>query len=334
MKRFESDTSAPRRSFLSRTPTALALLGLGHPKVFAQAYPAKPLRIIVAVAPGGPTDHLARLIGQKLAQAWGQPVTIDNRPGAGQLIGTAAAAKAPADGYTLLMTTNVFPVNTFLYAKLPYDPQKDFVPVSLVASASLTLVVNPELKVSTLSELIAYAKQNPGKLNFGSSGVSSSLRFAVELLKSMAGIEMTHVPFSGAAPMMTALLGNVVQLAIVDSKVAKVPIDAGRVRALAVTSAARSPNMPNVPTISEEGLRGYAAGSWFGLLAPAGTPAPVVEKIQAEVARILKMPDVAQNLADHDEVPIGSTPAEFAAYINAESEKWGKIIKDNNITAQ
>ena len=334
MKHITAFALAHRRAFLSHAVAVLALLGLGPTAAFAQAYPAKPLRIIVAVAPGGPTDHLARLIGQKLSQAWGQPVTIDNRPGAGQLIGTAAAAKAPGDGYTLLMTTNVFPVNSFLHAKLPYDPQKDFVPVSLVASASLTLVVNPALQVSTLNELIAYAKQNPGKLNFGSSGASSSLRFAVELLKSMAGIEMTHVPFNGAAPMMTALMGNVVQLAIVDSKVAKVPIDAGRVRALAVTSEARSPNMPQVPTVSEQGLRGYSAGSWFGLLAPAGTPASVVDTIQTEVSRILKMPDVQENLASHDELPIGSTPAEFSAFINAESEKWGKIIKDNNITAQ
>lgn len=300
----------------------------------AQTWPSRPIRIIVAVAPAGPTDHLARIIGQKLAEAWGQPVTIDNRPGAGQLIGTGVAAKAAPDGYTFLMTTNVFPVNTFLFESLPYDPNKDFTPVSLVASSSLTLVVHPSLNVATLKELIVYAKANPGKLNYGSSGPSSSLRFAAELLKSAAGIDMTHVPFSGAAPMTTALIGNVVQVAIVDSKAAKTYIDAGRLRALAVTSETRSPNMPEVPTMSETGLPGYAAGSWFGLLAPAGTPAAIVNKLQGEVARILKLPDIQQSLKSQDEVGIGSTPAEFAAFIETETVKWGKIIKDYNITAQ
>ena len=312
---------------------ALALCTLGAAQAQAPAYPNKALRIIVAVAPGGPTDELARLIGQKLTESWGQPVTIDNRPGAGQLIGTGVAAKAPADGYTLLMTTNVFPVNTFLFPSLPYDPKKDFAPVSLVAASSLTLVVNAALKVSTLKDLIDYAKANPGKLNFGSSGPSSSLRFAGELLKSSAGIDMIHVPFSGAAPMTTALLGNVVQLAIVDSQASKVHIDSGRLRAIAVTSEKRSPNMPDVPTMSEAGLPGYAAGSWFGLLAPAATPPAIINKLQAEVARILKLPEVQQNLKQHDEVGIGSTPAEFAAYIDAEAIKWSKIIKDYNITA-
>jgi len=286
------------------------------------------------VAPGGPTDQLARIIGQKLTDAWGQAVTIDNRPGAGQLIGTGIAAKAPPDGYTFLMTTNVFPVNTFLFDNLPYDPKKDFVPVSLVASSALTLVVHPSLNVTTVKELIAYAKANPGKLNFGSSGPSSSLRFAAELLKSQAGIEMTHVPFNGAAPMTTALISGVVQVAIVDSKAAKVYIDSGRLRALAVTSDRRSPNMPDVPTMGEAGLPGYAAGSWFGLLAPAGTPAAIVAKMQSEVERILKLPDIQQGLKSQDEVGIGSTPAEFAAFIDAEAVKWGKIIRDNNITAE
>lgn len=315
---------------------ACAALALVLPGGFAfgQAYPSKPLRIVVAVAAGGPTDHLARLIGQKLSEAWRQPVTIDNRPGGGQLIGTAYAAKAPGDGYTLLMTTNVFPVNTFLYANLPYDPQRDFVPVSLVATASLLLVVNASLPVTTLKELIEYARRNPGKLNFGSSGASSSLRFAGELLKTSAGIDMVHVPFNGAAPLMSALMGNVVQLAIVDSKAANGPIESGRVRLLAVTSEKRSPNFPDVPTMSEAGLPGYSASSWFGLLAPSGTPPAVVAAIQAEVARILKLPEIQRELINHDEAGVGSTPAEFANYIKAEALKWGKIIKDNNITAQ
>lgn len=325
-----------RRSLALLSALTLSGIGLGvaGQQAFAQNYPSKPIRIIVAVAPGGPTDHLARMIGQKFTEAWGQPVTIENRPGAGQLIGTGIAAKAAPDGYTLLMTTNVFPVNTFLFNSLPYDPKKDFTPVSLVAASSLTLVVHPSLNITTLKELIDHAKANPGKLNYGSSGPSSSLRFAAELLKSSAGLEMTHVPFNGAAPMTTALIGNVVQLAIVDSIASRVHIDSGRLRALAVTSAQRSPNMPNVPTMSEAGLPGYSAGSWFGLLAPAGTPPAIVNQIQSEVARILKNTEIVESLKKLDEVGIGSTPAEFAAYIDAEALKWGKIIRDNKITAQ
>jgi len=325
-----------RRSLALLSALALCVIGLGgaSQQAFAQTYPNKPIRIIVAVAPAGPTDHLARMIGQKLTEAWGQPVTIENRPGAGQVIGTGIAAKAAPDGYTLLMTTNVFPVNTFLFNNLPYDPKKDFTPVSLVAASSLALVVHPSLNVTTLKELVDFAKANPGKLNYGSSGPSSSLRFAAELLKSSAGIEMTHVSFNGTAPMTTALIGNVVQLAIVSSTASMVHINSGRLRALAVTGAQRSPNMPNVPTMSEAGLPGYLAGSWFGLLAPAGTPPAIVNQIQSEVARILKTPATVESLKKFDEVGIGSTPAEFAAFIDAEALKWGKIIRDNNITVQ
>ena len=315
---------------------AVAAMGVSvaSTPVFSQSYPVRPIRIIVAVPPGGPTDLLARQIGQKISESWGQAIIVENLPGAGQLIGTAAAAKAAPDGYTLLMTTNVFPVNPWLFKSLPYDPRKDFTPVTLVASSSLVLVVDPSLKIASLKALIENAKANPGKLNFGSSGVSSSLRFAVELLKSMAGVDLTHVPYSGAAPMITALLGGVVQVAIVDQATSRVHIASGRLRALAVTGTQRSPGMPDIPTMSEAGLPGYSAGSWFGLLAPAGTPGPVIAKVQAEVARVLKNPDVQRRLYGDDEVGIGSTPAEFAAFIDAESAKWGKIIRDNNISAQ
>jgi tripartite-type tricarboxylate transporter receptor subunit TctC len=306
--------------------------GIG--RAAAEEFPSRPVRIIVAVAPGGPTDQLVRLIGPRLSDIWHQPVIVDNRPGAGQLIGTAAAARAEPDGHTLLMTTNVYPVNPFLFAKLPYDPKKDFTPVTLVASANLVLVVNPELKVKSLGELIEYAKANPGKLNFGSSGPSSSLRLAVELLDTQAGIRMTHVPFNGAAPLINALLGGQVQVAVVDAAASKGQIEAGRLRALAVTGAERSPILPNLPTVSEAGLPGYSAGSWFGLLAPSGTPEAVVRKIQTDVARVLRLPEIAQSLRSHDEIGIGDTPEEFAAYIEAEGLKWGKIIRDNNITAQ
>ena len=324
-----------RRRGLAWGSAALALGLLGAaPWAFAQSFPARPVKIIVAVAPGGPTDHLARLIGPHLSEAWGQAVTVENRPGAGQLIGTAAAAKAPADGHTLLMTTNVFPVNPHLYDKLPYDPRQDFTPVSLVATANLILVVNPQLKVNSVGELIEHAKARPGVLNFGSSGASSSLRLAMELLLRSTGTQMTHVPFNGAAPLVTTLLGGQVQVAIVDAAVSKTQIAAGRMRALAVTGSERSPVMPELPTIAEAGVPGYSAGSWFGLLAPAGTPPAVVRKIQQDVARVLKLPEVQQSLRQHDETGIGNSPEEFGAFIQAEGLKWGKVIRDNNITAQ
>ena len=310
-----------------------ALAALGTNAAQAQAWPSKPVRVIVAVAPGGPTDLLGRALGQKLTETWGQPVVIENRAGAGQTIGTGVAAHAPADGHTLLLTTNVYPVNTFLYPKLPYDPKKDFAPVSLLVESSLVLVVHPSVPARTLRELIAYAKANPGKINFGSSGPSSSLRFAAELLKSQAGIEMVHVPYNGTGPLTTALIANTVQLAVISLQAPKQHIDSGRLRALATTGEQRSPIMPDVPTMREAGLPGYSAGSWFGLLAPAGTPAQVINKIQADMAATLKTPELAQVVRSLDGVAIGSTPAQFAAYIEAEAQKWGKIIKDYNITA-
>ena len=327
--------SALRRRVQRMGLMALAAMGLVCASgAMAQAWPAKPVRIIVAVAPGGPTDLLARAIGPKLTEAWGQQITVENRPGAGQVIGTGVVAHAAADGYTLLMTTNVFPVNTFLYPKLPYDPKKDFAPVTLVLESSLVLVVHPSVPATSLKELIAYARANPGKLNFGSSGPSSSLRFAVELLKSSAGIDMIHVPYNGTGPLTTALIGGTVQLAVASMQAPKQHIDAGRLRALATTGAQRSPIMPEVPTMAEAGLPGYSAGSWFGLLAPAATPAAIINKVQTDVAATLKTPEIARIVRSLDGVAIGNTPAQFAAYIDAEASKWGKIIKDYNITAE
>ena len=325
----------PSRRSVTFALAAVAAGALGLPgSASAQAWPSRPVRIIVAVPAGGPTDQLARLIGPRLTELWGQPVIVENRPGAGQTIGTAAAAKAPPDGYTLLMTTNVFPVNPYLFDKLPYDPKNDFTAVTLVATANLMLVVNPQLKVNTVQELIAYAKANPGALNFGSSGASSSLRLAVELLQSSAGVKMTHIPFNGAAPLITALVGGQVQLAVVDAAASKGQIEAGKLKALAVTGANRSPILPQLPTLAESGLPGYSAESWFGLLAPAGTPAAVVGKIQSDVAGVLKLPEVAASLRAHDETGIGNSPQEFAAFIESEGLKWGRIIRDNRITAQ
>lgn len=331
------DFVAGRRKALGRTMgfAGAALGAVVLPEARAQqTYPSRPIRMIVAVSPGGPTDLLARTLGQKMAEAWGQSVVVENRPGAGQVIGTGVAAKAAPDGYTLLMTTNTFAVNPWLFKDLPYDPLKDFVPITQVASSNLVLLVHPSVPVKSLKELIAYAKQHPGKLNYGSSGPSSSLRLAMELLKSMAGIDIMHVPFHGAGPLMTALLGNTVQVAVVDIPTAGPHIRAGAVRALAVTDAHREPSLPDLPTMSEAGLPGYTASSWFGLIAPAGVPKPVVDKIQAEAARILAMPKIAQGLRNHGETPVGSTPQAFAAFIKSEMAKWKKVVQEGHITTQ
>lgn len=312
----------------------LALAVAGARRADAETFPSRAVTIIVALAAGGPTDLLARIVAQKLSAAWGQSVIVENRPGAGQLLGTGIAAKAAPDGYTLLMMTNVYAVNPFLYKKLPYDPKKDLIPVVGVASSSLTLVVNPSLPVQSVADLIAYARKNPGKLNYGSSGPGSSLRLAAELFDDAAQIQMQHIPYDGAAPLMTALLGNEVQVAFIDTPTAKAQIAAKRVRALAVTSARRSAVLPDLPTMEEAGLGGYTAESWFGLMAPAGTPAPVIDKVQASVVDLLKLPDVEARLQANDETPIGGTSAAFGAFIAQEMTKWGNLIREHHISIE
>ncbi len=311
-----------------------ALAVTGARRAMADTYPSRPVTIIVALAAGGPTDLLARIVAQKLNAAWGQSVIVENRPGAGQVLGTGLAAKAAPDGYTLLMTTNVYAVNPFLFKKLPYDPKKDLVPVTEVASSSLTLVVNPSLPVHSVSDLIAYGRQHPGKLNYGSSGPSSSLRLAAELFDDAAKIQMQHIPYDGAAPLMTALLGDEVQVAFIDTPTAKAQIAAKRVRALAVTSPRRSAVLPDLPTMEEAGLKGYTAESWFGLMVPAGTPATVIEKIHSGVVDLLKAPDVQARLRSNDETPIGSTPAAFGEFIGQEMTKWGNLIRQHHISIE
>ena len=333
MRNFQLACRKPSKVLVGIALISTMLAGASASAETAQSYPSRPIKIVVALSPGGPTDNLARVVGHHMSKAWGQPVIVENRPGGGQVIGTGAVAKADPDGYTLLMTTNVFPVNTFIFDKLPYDPEKDFKPVSLVAMSSLMLVVNPELKVSTLKELVDYAKQNPGKLNFGSSGPSSSLRLAMELLMSETGIQMVHIPFKGTGPLTTALLGNVAQLAIVSVPSTKGHIEAGKLRAIAITNDKRSPNFPQVPTMIESGLDGYVAGSWFGLLAPAGTPDAIVDKLSREVSRIINLPEVKQSMAAVEEIGIGSTPQEFARFIEEEERKWGAIVKKIDLKA-
>lgn len=300
--------------------------------VHAQDYPVRPIRMVVAVAPAGPTDILARMIGQKLTEKWGVPVIIDNRPGGGQVIGTEIVAKAPADGYTLLMSTNTFAVNPALFKSLPYNSQRDFEPITLVAEVPLILVVHPSVPAGTVKDLIAFAKARPRQLNYASSGTSSSLRLAAELMQLIAGIEMVHVPYKGTGPATTALVSGEVQLMFGNPIVAAPHAKAGRLRALALTSAHRAASLPDLPTMSEAGLPGYTAGSWFGMMAPGKTSPAIVAKLHVEVARIVRASEVRALMAGSGAEAIGNTPQEFAEYIRAEMTKWTKVIRASGIT--
>jgi tripartite-type tricarboxylate transporter receptor subunit TctC len=314
-----------------------ALLGLAA--VFSSAasaqsaYPLKPIRIIVAYTPAGTTDILARALGQKFTEAWSQPVIVDNRPGANGTIGTELAAKAPADGYTLLMATAAtHAINPTLYPQLRYDAVKDFAPISLVATVPNIVVVHPSLPVKNVQELIAYAKANPGKLAHGSPGIGSTGHLSAELFKTMTGIRMTHVAYKGSAPTLQDLMSGQVQV-VIDNIPPYLPqVKAGKIRALAVTPAKRSPAAPELPTVDEAGVKGYEASTWFGLFAPAGTPREIVAKIAAETRRILALPEVRDRLLGLGAQPAPSTPDEFARFVQAEVTKWAKVIRDANVT--
>ena len=299
------------------------------------AYPTKPIRIVVAYTPAGATDILARTIGQKLNEAWGQAVIIDNRPGANGNIGTEYAAKATPDGYTLLMVTaGTHGINPGLYRKLGFDAVKDFAPVSLVAMVPNVFVVNNAVPSKDLKEFIAYAKANQGKLNYGSPGNGSTAHLSMELFKSMTGIQMVHVPYKGSAGVLADLIGGQIVVTM-DNMPPYVPqVKAGKIRALAVSPARRSPALPDVPTVAEAGVPGYDSGAWFGLVAPANTPKDLVAKLSRETARILKLPDVSARLADLGAESVGGTPEQFSAHIKAEIAKWAKVIRDANVELQ
>ena len=301
----------------------------------ADAYPNKPIRIVVAYTPAGTTDILARAIGQKLTEAWGQPVIVDNRPGANGNIGTEYAAKATADGYTLLMTTAApHGVNPGLYRKLGFDAVNDFAGISLVATVPNVLVVTNSMPVKDVKELIAYLRTNPGKTNFGSPGYGSTGHMSTELFMSMTGTKMNHVPYKGDAGVLADVMAGQISLSFSNMPAYTPQIKAGRVRALAVSTSKRSPAAPEIPTMAEAGVPGYVAVAWFGLLAPAKTPRDIVNKLSAETARILKSPEVNSRLSDLGAEPVGSTAAEFDAHIKAEIVKWAKVIKDANVELQ
>ncbi len=294
----------------------------------AENYPSKPIRMIVPFSVGGTTDILARIIGQELTKAWGQQVIIDNRPGAGGNIGADLVAKSAPDGYTLVMgTVGTHAINASLYKKMPYDTVKDFAPITLVAAVPNVLVVHPAVPAKSVKELIEYAKANPGKLSFASSGNGTSVHLSGELFKAMAGVSMTHIPYKGSAPAIIDLMGGQVQLMFDNMPTALPHVKAGRLRALAVTSAKRSPAMPDLPTIAEAGVAGYEASSWFGVLAPAGTPSAIVTKLNGEIVRILGLPEIKERLLSQGAEPVGNSPEQFAAHITAEMAKWGNVVK-------
>jgi tripartite-type tricarboxylate transporter receptor subunit TctC len=294
----------------------------------AQDWPAKPIRFIAPNLPGGPTDILARLIGQKLAEILGQPVFIENRAGAAGNIGTEAAAKSPPDGYTLVTGNNAtFGANVSLYKRLGFDPIKDFAPVIFVATQPNILVVHPSLPANSVRELVALAKARPGQLNYSGSGMGANAHLAAELFKSMTGTSIVHIPYKSAAPALTDLIAGETQLMFATALSVVPYIKANRVRALGVTTAKRSRSMPDVPTIAEAGVPGFEASTWHGVLVPAGTPVAIVDRLNAEINRMLQQADVRDRLAALGAEIVGGTPKEFADHIQREIPKWAKVIK-------
>jgi tripartite-type tricarboxylate transporter receptor subunit TctC len=299
----------------------------------AQAYPSKTVRLIDGFSPGGSTDIVGRLIAQKLSESFGQPVVVENRPGATGTVAAEMVAKSAPDGHVMLIVPLTFTVSPSLY-KLPYDPVKDLLPVTLVASAPLMLVVHPSMPVKSVAELIAYAKASPGKLHFGSGGVGSTPHLAGEMLKSMAGIEATHVPYKGGGPALADLASGQIQFMVENIPSTAPYVTSGRLRALAVTDLKRSPVLPDVPTLDESGLKGYQIVGWNGLFLPAGTPPAIVDKLHAEVAKALAQADVKERLAAMGFQGVGDTPQHFAAFVQAEIAKWAKVVKDANIKVE
>ena len=322
------------RSSFARGVALLAAM-LVSQAALAQAWPNRPVRLLVPFAAGaGINDIMARLVGQHLGAGLGQPVVIENRAGAGGIAGTDAAAKATPDGYTFLMTNVSLVTSAYLYPKLPYDPQKDFVPVSLVATAPLMLVVHPSVAAKSVQELIALAKANPGRLNFGSGGVGSTPHLSVEIFKSLAGIDAVHVPYKGGAPALNDLLGGQLSFMIENVPGTMPFVKGGKLRALAITSAQRSPLDPALPTMAEAGVPGYEVVGWNGLVAVAGTPPEIVARLQAEVGKVLRLPEVRERLAALGAEPVGSTPDEFGDFLRAEMTRWGRIIREKGMRSE
>lgn len=307
---------------------ALAVLHLSPAAVAQDAWPAKPVRWIVPYSAGGLPDTIARIVAQKVAESLGQQVTVENRGGAGGIAGSEAVARSAPDGYTFLIAdVGQVSINQYLYAKLPYDPVKDFMPVSLIATANLFLVANAGVAIKDFGELVALARARPGQLNYGSSGMGSIHHLATESLKSALGLNIVHIPYKGTGQSIPALVAGDVNIAYSAMPSIAAHVKAGRVKVLAVSTAQRSSTAPDVPTVAELGVPGYDFAPNIGLVAPAGTPAPIVTRMAQEIAKALKSPEVAQRFAQLDIVPVGSTPAEYGARIRAASEKYAQTVR-------
>lgn len=317
------------KTSLSLAPLFIAALSIAGPgSAHAQAYPAKQIRLIVPVAPGGPTDIVARIVAQELGENLGRPVVVDNRAGAGGLIGTEIAAKAAPDGYTLLVGhIGTFGTNPSLYTKLPYDPVEDFAPVTQLVRLTNILCVNPSLPVRSVNDLVALARSQPGKLNYASSGNGTSQHLFMELFKTMAGVDIVNVTYKGSAPALIDVIGGRVPVMFDGISSALPHIKADKLRPLAVSSARRSTIVPDVPTVAEAGITGFEANSWLGILVPTGTPSEITARLNRELVKILNMPQMKQNLLGKGAESVGGTQEEFAAFIRAEIERWAKVIK-------
>lgn len=296
----------------------------------ASSYPAKPVRLVVGFAPGGGTDIIARQVGQKLSERWGQSVIVDNRPGASGNIGAELVARSAPDGYTLLMAFSSHASNAALF-RLPFDIDRDFTPVTLVGSAPMVIISSPALQAKTLGELIAYAKANPGAVKFGSSGIGTPVHLAGELMMQLTGIRMVHVPYKGIAPAMTAILGGEIQITYAAVLSGLQHFKSGRLTPLAVASRSRYPALPEVPTAAEAGLPGYEVDFWYALLGPGGMPSSLVERIQREVAAILNTPEMKEGLLAQGCIAVGGKPQELAALIRQEHELWSKVVKAGGV---
>jgi tripartite-type tricarboxylate transporter receptor subunit TctC len=303
-----------------------------YAQVPAGSYPNKPVRIVVTFTPGGATDVIARIVGQKLSEAWGQQVIIDNRPGAGGAIGTELVAKSPPDGYTLVLSSfGPMAVGPFVYPKLGYDPIKDLAPITLAATSWYFMVVTPSSKATTLKEFIALAKAKPGEITFSSSGNASPTHLAGALFQSAAGINLTHVPYKGAGPGIAAVVAGEIQMAIESPTPIVSQVKAGKLRALGVARPDRSPILPDVPTLAEAGLPGFQVGSWYGFHAPAGTPKAIIDKLHADMVKAMSTPEVRERFTAVGSDTTTSTPAQYGTFVQAELKRWGGVIRATGI---
>jgi tripartite-type tricarboxylate transporter receptor subunit TctC len=314
---------------------ATGALAQGAAERTAQAYPARPIHLVVPFPPGGSTDILARALALKLAEGFAQAVIIDNRPGAGGSIGAEAAARAAPDGHTIMMGhLGTLAVNPAIYKNLPYDPVKSFAPVALMAMVPSVLVVNPQVPAHSAAELVAYARANPGKLTYGSAGSGSTSHLTTEYFKLATGTDILHVPYKGIGPMLTDLISGQLSLGFNGAPAVMAHVNSGRLRALAVTGAKRLPSLPRIPTLDEAGVKGFDASGWYGIVAPAGTPAEIVLRLNSEIRRIMQTPELRARLDAEGAIPAAGSPQEFGAFIASEIARWGAVLKRAGIEPQ